>query len=149
MQDAEDALQEILLAAWRGLAGFESRSSLRTWLCAIAKRRLSRHYEAERRAAVIRSGLVAVPDVGADDRSSDVERRDEVTRALGSLPQGVTEADLPLARLQAGAELPTVRTTWRPISMSSRSGRLMAIQGRHVRPSAALRQLLALDGVAG
>ena len=32
IQDAEDALQESLLAAWRGLAGFEGRSSLRTWL---------------------------------------------------------------------------------------------------------------------
>ncbi|WP_448640569.1 RNA polymerase subunit sigma-70 [Geodermatophilus sp. URMC 63] len=31
-QDAEDALQESLLAAWRGLPGFEGRSSLRTWL---------------------------------------------------------------------------------------------------------------------
>jgi RNA polymerase sigma-70 factor (TIGR02960 family) len=31
-QDAEDALQESLLAAWRGLGGFEGRSSLRTWL---------------------------------------------------------------------------------------------------------------------
>jgi len=30
--DADDALQEALLAAWRGLAGFEGRSSLRTWL---------------------------------------------------------------------------------------------------------------------
>jgi DNA-directed RNA polymerase specialized sigma24 family protein len=29
VQDAEDALQEALLGAWRGLAGFEGRSSLR------------------------------------------------------------------------------------------------------------------------
>jgi RNA polymerase sigma-70 factor (ECF subfamily) len=34
--DAEDALQEALLRAWRGLAGFEGRSSLRTWLYRIA-----------------------------------------------------------------------------------------------------------------
>jgi RNA polymerase sigma-70 factor (TIGR02960 family) len=32
IQDAEDALQESLLGAWRGLAGFEGRSSLRAWL---------------------------------------------------------------------------------------------------------------------
>ena len=31
-QDAEDAVQETLLAAWRGLGGFEERSSVRTWL---------------------------------------------------------------------------------------------------------------------
>lgn len=34
--DAEDALQEALLAAWRALPGFEGRSSLRTWLFRIA-----------------------------------------------------------------------------------------------------------------
>jgi DNA-directed RNA polymerase specialized sigma24 family protein len=28
LQDAEDALQESLLGAWRGLAGFEGRSSV-------------------------------------------------------------------------------------------------------------------------
>jgi RNA polymerase sigma-70 factor (ECF subfamily) len=32
VQDAEDALQETLLRAWRGLARFEGRSSLRSWL---------------------------------------------------------------------------------------------------------------------
>src|SRR3984957_4507163 len=37
--DAEDALQEPLLAAWQGLAGFEGRSSLRVWLFQIATRR--------------------------------------------------------------------------------------------------------------
>jgi RNA polymerase sigma-70 factor (ECF subfamily) len=34
--DAEDALQETLLRAWRGLPGFEGRSSLRSWLYRIA-----------------------------------------------------------------------------------------------------------------
>jgi RNA polymerase sigma-70 factor (ECF subfamily) len=36
VQDAEDAVQETLLGAWRGLAGFEGRSSLRTWLYRVA-----------------------------------------------------------------------------------------------------------------
>src|SRR6266480_2901813 len=36
VHDAEDALQEALLRAWRGIARFEGRSSLRSWLYTIA-----------------------------------------------------------------------------------------------------------------
>jgi RNA polymerase sigma-70 factor, ECF subfamily len=36
VHDAEDALQDSLLRAWRGLERFEGRSSLRTWLYTIA-----------------------------------------------------------------------------------------------------------------
>ena len=36
VHDAEDALQETFLRAWRGLARFEGRSSLRSWLYTIA-----------------------------------------------------------------------------------------------------------------
>ena len=38
-QDAEDALQDALLDAWRGLDSFEGRASLRTWLYKIATNR--------------------------------------------------------------------------------------------------------------
>ncbi len=38
-QNAEDALQDTLLSAWQGLAGFEGRASLRTWLYRIATNR--------------------------------------------------------------------------------------------------------------
>jgi RNA polymerase sigma-70 factor (TIGR02960 family) len=39
MQDAEDLLQETLLAAWRGLERFEGRASMRNWLYRIATNR--------------------------------------------------------------------------------------------------------------
>jgi RNA polymerase sigma-70 factor (TIGR02960 family) len=39
LTDAEDSLQETLLAAWRGLAEFQERASLRTWLYRIATNR--------------------------------------------------------------------------------------------------------------
>jgi RNA polymerase sigma-70 factor (TIGR02960 family) len=39
MQDAEDVLQETLLAAWRGLGGFQERASIRTWLYRVATNR--------------------------------------------------------------------------------------------------------------
>src|SRR5499427_8133006 len=51
-QDAEDALQDTLLAAWHGLAGFEGRASFRTWLYRIATNRcLDGLREASRRPA--------------------------------------------------------------------------------------------------
>src|SRR3954454_19668634 len=38
-QDAEDLVQETLLAAWRGLERFSERASIRTWLYRIAPNR--------------------------------------------------------------------------------------------------------------
>ena len=39
LSDAEEVLQEIWLAAWKGLDDFEHRSSVRTWLYRIATNR--------------------------------------------------------------------------------------------------------------
>jgi RNA polymerase sigma-70 factor (ECF subfamily) len=39
LTDAEDLLQETMLAAWRGLAGFQERTSVRSWLYRIATNR--------------------------------------------------------------------------------------------------------------
>jgi len=51
-QDAEDALQDTLLAAWQGLKGFEGRASIRTWLYRIATNRcLNARRSASRRPA--------------------------------------------------------------------------------------------------
>ncbi|GAB3990217.1 sigma-70 family RNA polymerase sigma factor [Actinoallomurus acanthiterrae] len=51
-QDAEDALQDVLLSAWRGLGGFDGRASIRTWLYRIATNRcLSALRAASRRPA--------------------------------------------------------------------------------------------------
>ena len=47
--DAEDALQDSMLAAWRGLEGFDGRASLRTWLYRIATNRCLDALRASRR----------------------------------------------------------------------------------------------------
>ena len=45
VHDAEDALQEVTLRAWRGLARFEGRSSLKSWLYTIATNTCLNHIE--------------------------------------------------------------------------------------------------------
>ncbi len=52
LTDAEDMLQETLIAAWRGLGGFEGRASLRAWMYRIATNRcLNARRDAGRRPA--------------------------------------------------------------------------------------------------
>jgi RNA polymerase sigma-70 factor (TIGR02960 family) len=51
-KDAEDALQDTLLAAWQGLGGYQGRASIRTWLYRIATHRcLNARRSASRRLA--------------------------------------------------------------------------------------------------
>ena len=51
-QDAEDALQDTLFAAWQALGGFDGRASIRTWLYRIATNRsLNARRSASRRPA--------------------------------------------------------------------------------------------------
>ncbi len=50
-QDAEDALQDALVDAWRGLEGFQGRSSLRTWLYRVTTNACLRHRERRMTAA--------------------------------------------------------------------------------------------------
>jgi RNA polymerase sigma-70 factor, ECF subfamily len=87
---AEDVLQETLMEAVKGASGFRGDSSVSTWMCAIARRRLGRYYESERRAEVARRSLRVVEDARSSDELAGtaelVERQDEVVRALGRLP---------------------------------------------------------------
>jgi RNA polymerase sigma-70 factor (ECF subfamily) len=53
-QDAEDALQETMLAAWQGLGGFAERASVRSWLYRIATRRCLNALRTRRRRPAAR-----------------------------------------------------------------------------------------------
>jgi RNA polymerase sigma-70 factor (TIGR02960 family) len=50
--DAEDMLQEAMMAAWRGLDRFQERSSLRTWLHAIATNKCLNYLRSSREVAL-------------------------------------------------------------------------------------------------
>jgi RNA polymerase sigma-70 factor (TIGR02960 family) len=64
VQDAEDALQETLLAAWRGLGRFERRASVRTWLYSVATNRALNMLRAAKRRPQVELPLpgVALPE---------------------------------------------------------------------------------------
>ena len=60
LQDAEDALQETLVSAWRSLGDFRQRSSLRTWLYQIATNRCLSMMRADSRRP---RATIPLPDV--------------------------------------------------------------------------------------
>jgi RNA polymerase sigma-70 factor (ECF subfamily) len=70
VHDAEDALQESLLGAWRGLAGFAGRSSLRAWLYRISTNACLRLIA--RRPPRIRSADYGPPRRDTDDLGAPV-----------------------------------------------------------------------------
>jgi RNA polymerase sigma-70 factor (TIGR02960 family) len=70
-QDAEDALQETLLAAWRGLGDFEQRASIRTWLYRIATSRCLNALRASSRRVTM-DGPQSWPDPPQPTRLGDV-----------------------------------------------------------------------------
>ncbi len=72
--DALDACQEVFFAVHRGLAGFEGRSSLRTWIHRIAFRVAKDH----RRSAYVRR---EIPDEAPwDARTASVDEPNHATR---------------------------------------------------------------------
>jgi RNA polymerase sigma-70 factor (ECF subfamily) len=62
VQDAEDLLQETLLAAWRGLERFEGRASLRAWLYRIATNRCLNALRDRKRRPQEASSMVEPPE---------------------------------------------------------------------------------------
>jgi RNA polymerase sigma-70 factor, ECF subfamily len=101
LQDAEDAAQETLLAAWRGLEGFQGRAPLRAWLYRIATNRCLNVLRDRRRRPkevpsmaeppqparrVEPTWLEPYPDVlleGVADRAPGPEARYETREAVG------------------------------------------------------------------
>jgi RNA polymerase sigma-70 factor (ECF subfamily) len=62
LQDAEDLVQETLLAAWRGLGQFEGRASVRAWLYRIATNRALDALRASKRRPEDMQRMTGVPE---------------------------------------------------------------------------------------
>ena len=94
--DAEEAVQETLLAAHRGMAGYRADGTIRAWLFAIARRQCARRLERGRRSASSLAELQAVTDALAPADPADamvVQRRAQAVRAaLSQLKPSEREA---------------------------------------------------------
>jgi RNA polymerase sigma-70 factor (ECF subfamily) len=90
IQDAEDAMQDALLAAWQGLRGFEGRASVRTWLYRVVTTRCLNVRRSARRRQVTPPGA----------RPPDPTRLGEVTW-LEPYPDALLEG---LADVEPGPE---------------------------------------------
>ena len=92
--EAEEVAQEVFLRAWRGLARFEGRAKLSTWLYRIAFNEAQRQLDRRRPPVVEPSPededpIVAIPDalqLGPEAQALDQEFEATLERALGELP---------------------------------------------------------------
>jgi len=68
---AAEALQETLVTAWRRAETFAGRSSVRTWLCAIARRQALRRRQGQHRELTDAAQLEALPalEPGPEERA--------------------------------------------------------------------------------
>lgn len=97
-QDAEDLTQEVFFRAYRGLPGFQERSSLKTWLYQIALNVCQN--EVDRRASrppVIEAAVEDMAESLAGASSAETEhqsqaRGEQLAQALAQLPAEAYEA---------------------------------------------------------
>lgn len=95
--EAEDLVQETLVAAWAGREGFHGRVKLLSWLLGILSRRrrdLSRHREVLTVSATVEEGGIEPVDQAAPGRSLESSVIDRITldAALASLELPFREA---------------------------------------------------------
>jgi RNA polymerase sigma-70 factor (ECF subfamily) len=92
--EAEEVAQEVFLRAWRGLAGFQERAQLSTWLYRIAfneaQRRLSRRgpptADPDPDGADPVEVIPESPQLGPEASALDREFEEVLERALAQLP---------------------------------------------------------------
>jgi RNA polymerase sigma-70 factor (ECF subfamily) len=95
-REAEDAVQDGLLSAWKGAATFRGESSARTWLFQVVvhacrRRHRRRVGEPDRHAGVEEAEAVASAERGADERLADRQVGAAMELALAGLGEEACE----------------------------------------------------------
>jgi RNA polymerase sigma-70 factor (ECF subfamily) len=85
--DAEDVLQETLMAALRGAASFDGRASVKTWLARILMRQAARAWNRERRSRAALPLDMCEPQAPSGGTVLAVDRRIDLATVLAQLPE--------------------------------------------------------------
>lgn len=86
-QDAEDVLQETLMAALRGAASFDGRASVKTWLARILMRQAARAWNRERRSRAALPLDTCEPPARGGGVAVAVDRKIDLAAVLAQLPE--------------------------------------------------------------
>jgi RNA polymerase sigma-70 factor, ECF subfamily len=99
--DAEEVVQETLLAAHRGMAAWRGDGTVRSWLFAIARRQCAQHLERGRRTLQLH-GLPEESAPAGDDPAGAMATRRRAARVRAALTQlKPTEREALLLRYEA------------------------------------------------
>jgi RNA polymerase sigma-70 factor (ECF subfamily) len=104
--DAEDICQETLVAAYRGLSGFNARSSVKTWLCRILMRRAAKIWHKQRYAR----RTISIHGEARDATNGGGEQARPAGDARGALAQKLSVGSAAAAVDQRIDLMETVRT---------------------------------------
>jgi len=89
---AEDLVQETWLAAMGSVASFAGRSTLKTWLTSILRRKIVDHHRRRRHEVEVDENHLVTEPVMPTDRADDERAVELVRELLPSLPKREREA---------------------------------------------------------
>ena len=136
---AEDLVQDVFTAVWRGAAGFDpSRASFATWVYRITRNRATDLIR-RRRARVRTIGGEARPEAGEEDPTGELSRSFDVASALSRLSPVHREV-LILAYFQGLSQSEISRRTDTPLG---------TVKSRTTAALRALRETMLTDEEAG